>query len=307
LLLRERYGRRHVGHALLFLGTVLFGASVFLVGQMYNVDAHDPLAFLLWALGALAIAAVARSGPIAALGFGSLFAWTVHEVFHAEHEFFDAIVVIPGYMALYGVALYGLGLGAARWLEPRRFTRPMSYLGVAFLGLGTLPFTFRDAHEFAQFDEALEVDRIDQIFVGLAVAAGIGVVALPLLRLRHRRTAVFESAALAAVVGLVVAAMVAPETTAAAANGNPDAEVTTYPLLFNVAVAVLAFGAVLVGILNDEVWLANSGVALVGIDVLLRFFDDDWTMLQRGVVLMLVGAAVLALTLVLERRRLRTA
>src|SRR5829696_8593696 len=36
--------RPRVGEALYLLGVLLFGASLFLVGQMYNVQAHDPLA-----------------------------------------------------------------------------------------------------------------------------------------------------------------------------------------------------------------------------------------------------------------------
>src|SRR5215213_9011693 len=42
---RDRAGSRpRVGEALYLLGVLLFGASLFLVGQMYNVQAHDPLA-----------------------------------------------------------------------------------------------------------------------------------------------------------------------------------------------------------------------------------------------------------------------
>ena len=35
------------------VGTMLFGAGIFLVAQIYHVSAHYPDAFLIWALGAL--------------------------------------------------------------------------------------------------------------------------------------------------------------------------------------------------------------------------------------------------------------
>jgi uncharacterized membrane protein len=298
----------NIGHAFLFLGTVLFGASVFLVGQMYNVQAHDPLGFLLWSLGALAMAAVVRSGPIAALGILSFFAFLVHELVDAAVSF-DEYALVPAFMALYGIALYGAGTGAERWLERMRFVRPARMLGYGFLTGGLLPLTFRDAHEFANVDRALEIDRIAVMLGGLAAGAVIAAFALAILRWRERVTTLGEAALLLGTAVLVLVALLSPEVTEPAffeGSGQPD-RATVYPILFNVAFAAVAFGAVLVGLLVDEVWLANAGAIAVGIDVLARFFAPEWSMLERGIVLMLVGAAVLVLAGLFERRRLRPA
>jgi uncharacterized membrane protein len=78
--LRERTGRLpRVGAALYLLGVILFGASLFLVGQMYNVEAHDPLALLVWALGAAAVAAVVRTPPLTWAAFLVFTAWAAWE------------------------------------------------------------------------------------------------------------------------------------------------------------------------------------------------------------------------------------
>jgi uncharacterized membrane protein len=306
-VLREVRGTHpEIGHAFIFLGTVLFGASVFLVGQMYHVQAHDPLGFLLWAGGALVMAALVRSGPIAALGLISFFAWLVHELVDASAGF-DEFVVLPAFAALYGIALYGFGTGAARWLDPIRFARPMRLLGYAFLVAGLLPMTFRDAHEFANAERALDINRIAVMLAGLAAAAVIGACALTILRRRDRITAIGESVVLLGAAVLMLVAVLAPEVTEQAfleGRDQPD-RATLYPILFNVALAVVAFGAVVAGLLADEAWLANAGAITVGIDVLARFFAPEWSMLERGVVLMLVGAAVLALAAAFERTRLR--
>ena len=50
----ERF--RPVGEALTILGTMLFGAGIWLVAQIYHIDEHFPTAFLVWGLGALALA-----------------------------------------------------------------------------------------------------------------------------------------------------------------------------------------------------------------------------------------------------------
>ena len=48
--------RRQLGEALGVFGTMLFGAGIWLVAQVYHIDEHYPNGFLLWGLGALAMA-----------------------------------------------------------------------------------------------------------------------------------------------------------------------------------------------------------------------------------------------------------
>ncbi|HUR60291.1 MAG TPA: DUF2157 domain-containing protein [Opitutaceae bacterium] len=48
--------RAQLGEALSLLGTMMFGAGIWLVAQVYHIDEHFPNGFLVWALGALAMA-----------------------------------------------------------------------------------------------------------------------------------------------------------------------------------------------------------------------------------------------------------
>jgi uncharacterized membrane protein len=45
-----------VGEALTVLGSMLFGAGIWLVAQIYHIEEHYPTAFLFWGLGTLALA-----------------------------------------------------------------------------------------------------------------------------------------------------------------------------------------------------------------------------------------------------------
>ena len=47
---------RAAGEGLYLVGTMLFGAGIWLVAQIYHIQEHYPNAFLFWALGALALA-----------------------------------------------------------------------------------------------------------------------------------------------------------------------------------------------------------------------------------------------------------
>jgi len=48
--------RAQLGEGLSLLGTMAFGAGIWLVAQVYHIDEHFPNGFLIWALGALVLA-----------------------------------------------------------------------------------------------------------------------------------------------------------------------------------------------------------------------------------------------------------
>jgi uncharacterized membrane protein len=50
----ERF--RGLGEAITVLGTMLFGAGIWLIAQIYHIEEHYPNAFLLWGLGAMLMA-----------------------------------------------------------------------------------------------------------------------------------------------------------------------------------------------------------------------------------------------------------
>ena len=66
--LREYRGLRVTGAALLVLGTVIFGAGIFLVAQVYNLAGNWPDGFIMWMIGALAMAAATRVRLLYVLG-----------------------------------------------------------------------------------------------------------------------------------------------------------------------------------------------------------------------------------------------
>jgi uncharacterized membrane protein len=281
-----------VGAALLLLGGIAFGASLFLVGQMYHVQAHDPLALLALAAGTAATAWIARSQALATLALAAGGAWLVFEAAVAgPGEDLDTIAYLPVVAAVYGAALYGFGTGLADRLGP--FTAPARWLGASAGIFGTFVLTFRGVVGELVRREPLGVWLGSALVVlGFAAVAG----AVVLLLWSGRSTAVYEAAAVAATAVLVLLAVLVPES---ADSGDP----VVYPILFNVLVAALALGAVLVGYANDEQWLVTGGLAWIGVDLIARYLDFFWDLLPRSLVFVGVGAGILVLAYALERQR----
>ena len=56
--LKEKSELQKTGEALILLGTIIYGAGIFLVAQMFNIRANWPDGFILWMIGVIAVAFV---------------------------------------------------------------------------------------------------------------------------------------------------------------------------------------------------------------------------------------------------------
>jgi uncharacterized membrane protein len=264
--------RPRVGHALQLLGCILFGASMFLVGQMYHVSTHEPLAFLLWTAAATAGAILLRSQPFAGLAALTGGAWLGYKLADAGGE---ALLLTA--LAFYSAALYAGGT---------RFRVEVLRLLGAVTGFVTLfLLTFGDVAD--------EVAGASSSMPGWLVLGGAGAAALALtavLALDSRRaSAPWEAGAVGCFVVLSAAALA----------------VDLGPLVPNVAFLALALGALAVGYAAGDALLVNLGLIAIVAEAAARFFDFFGRIMPRSVAFLVGGALVLALAWMLERQRAR--
>jgi uncharacterized membrane protein len=294
--LRERTGRLpRVGEALHLLGVLLFGGSLFLVGQMYNVEAHDPFALLLWAAAAVAVALIVRSRTIAVAALLIFTGWIAFEAGTALEDAGDDPAALAVLAVFYGGALYGLGtvaLGRVRrdWLDETGFAVSARRLGLVLAAGGIFVFTFSGAAD--ELDGAA-ADLGAGLQAGLLALAALALLGAAGLALEQRASGLFEGAVLAAAVGVLLVAVYV--------GGSGG----LYALLFNLLFAAVALGAIYVGYLNEEPWLVNAGVLLVAVDLVARYFDVFWSALPRSAGLIGAGLLILAIAWFLERQRQR--
>lgn len=67
--LETKKGYARTAHTLYFLGTLIYGAGIFLVAQIFNIRANWPDGFILWMLGALAMGFALESWALMILVF----------------------------------------------------------------------------------------------------------------------------------------------------------------------------------------------------------------------------------------------
>jgi uncharacterized membrane protein len=100
LWLRGRDGwRAGMAEVAFLLGSMLFGAGIWLVAQIYNIDEHYPNGFLFWGLGALALAWALDSVPQGILAAVALTIWGLSECLGFDRELGWALVLLAAGLA----------------------------------------------------------------------------------------------------------------------------------------------------------------------------------------------------------------
>lgn len=61
---REKWHYKKTGEALLLLGAIIYGAGIFLIGQMFHARGNWPDGFILWMIGTVVMAFAAESFPL---------------------------------------------------------------------------------------------------------------------------------------------------------------------------------------------------------------------------------------------------
>ena len=255
------------------VGTAALGAGIFLSGQIFNLQAHWPEGFMLWAAGAAVAAWLLRDWPqvlwVAVLGP----AWLVAEW----------ASIFPWYRAISGemvesVVPFGLVVLSAAYVsattqdrdEPWR--RALTRLGAVGL-LITASGLASGGSEFMAGMEA-EPAPVATLVVGWTVAVLLPFAVAVLLRGRQA-----WPVAIAAALALVVIAL--------------DASVTWQRLCIYLVYAAASAGLVGWGLRDRQRLRINLGVLSFALTVLAFYFSSLFDMLGRA--LGLIGMGLLCI------------
>jgi uncharacterized membrane protein len=93
------------GAAVLVLGSVIFGAGIFLVAQVYNLSGNWPDGFIMWMVGTLAMAAATRLRFLYLLGLVvGLIAVVGYPIALVDTYAVDAFALTPAWLVGVGAA-----------------------------------------------------------------------------------------------------------------------------------------------------------------------------------------------------------
>lgn len=179
----ERTERNHLADLSVGVGTIIFGAAIALVGQMYHLGEDFAGGLLLWAAGALAAAVLTGSHSALAVALAAGCVWSGMRVDETSdvHPQFALLWLIAAALALawrtvaarhlvavaaiVGALLVGIGAGRANIGSPN-----FAFMGLVALMFGAgLPLTARGGESARAFGLTLSSYGAFGLAIGLAV------------------------------------------------------------------------------------------------------------------------------------------
>ena len=302
----QKYVRENqrVGSAIFLLGALLFGAGIHLVAQSYNFPVNDPKLFSYWFLGVLPLAYLTRSQSMLFLAVGLFLAsvgfWTWDWINHDS----QSLIVMSGMFLVMGLLLYNLGRFQGQVGLTKAYTTAYEVLGLLAVFATLYLLSFRDVFEDFDYQDTGFIRSL--VLIGdfwwlLHSSVAFALLALAAhgaWRLKHRipwQTLPYEGVASL----LLLTAAYLPIYLAVGGD-------ITYPILFNILLFLMIAGTIIVGYVRNQEGLINLALIFFGFDLITRYFEYSWSLIDRSLVFILAGVLLLGGALALERGR-RTA
>ncbi len=289
-----------VGESLILLGTILFGANIALIGQIFNISSHWPNMFLFWALGALAISYVSASLPSLFVGLITLLIYVgtesyfwfdnIDSFYHAEYAFFLIFLSL-------GILYFTLGSLHEKKENARAMRYPYHLIG-SFLVLMVcylLSFKWFGGEFGRYFGENSDLLFTSQFWTIYLIATAISALALAYHFMRRDKKSALEFYEIFLLGLLLVFSPVVVLLT--------KVNFWFVPVLFNIILFLLIVASVYVGHTKREKTLVNLGMAAFGVALISRYFEYLWDVLNGYLFFIIGGVLLIALSILLEKKR----
>ncbi|OGP90534.1 MAG: hypothetical protein A2031_02795 [Deltaproteobacteria bacterium RBG_19FT_COMBO_43_11] len=287
-----RYERKNypkIGVSLILLGTIIFGAGIFLIAQIYNITVHYPNGSLMWGLAILPLAYLLRFQSVLTLALLVLCIWLGMELtFHIADDYSYIKMVVVFFMS--GVMLWWVGYAHKGLASLRNISAPYILLGIIITFGSAFILTFNvNIEKFGSLNLIPFYFPIIVLFVVAAIVyAATG---------EKEKGWQIELTVLALMLsGFFVLAVFYPDTAA-------YKEQSFNRIIFNIIYAAGIIGIIYLGYLNKNPAYINIGLLFFVLDVIARYFDFFWKLLPRSLFFIGGGLILLAGSVILERKR----
>lgn len=287
---RENYPK--IGAALILLGSIIFGAGIFLIAQIYHISVHYPNGPLMWGLGVLPLAYLLRLKTLLTLSIIDLLIWLGIESSFWVPGFFITPFITLFFIA--GITLWGIGLMHSGFKSFKMISGPYIVSGIFAAFICGFILTFDELFRVQLGSEELLV------FYGGMVGLFLLSILLYLLSKDKEKGWLPEIISMIILMGAVVSLSLFYKGTDSARDAS---NINTIVLTSNLIFAVAIIGILFLGYIRHNKAYINIGLLFFALDVFARYFDFFWKLLPRSLFFIAGGIMLLIGGVILERKR----
>ncbi|MDA2935178.1 DUF2157 domain-containing protein [Acidobacteria bacterium AH-259-D05] len=288
LFVYQKQNFPRVGASLLFLGALLFGASVFLIAQIYHVNANAHTLVLIWLVGVLP--AVYGFSSVAIAGLSSLLFFVWMGLFLAERISMLPFPFVLAFFVIAGVLLFGIG--GLHYLKEdyKNIARTYRIAGIQVTMFFLFLLTFEGLS--AVTEPGLELSAIQTMtFVLVFAFAAIVLASNWFFNPSKSNTIFLENIFPAGLLVLSLLFFFFPTT-------QP-----IYAIIFNLLFAGIALTLLSVGYQREDIKLVNIGMGCMSLLITVRYFDFFWDLFPRSIFFIVGGLILILGGISLEKKR----
>ncbi len=287
------------GGAIIFVGAMIFGAALFLVGQQYHMPVDDPKLLTWWWVGVLPVAYFTRSKAILTLailaalgGLGYKTGDWLEGINNPHYAFFAFYVLL-------GLALYSIGAVHSRYQRAKYYTPRYQIFGLILLLLVMFIISFKGIYNdrvtwnFSELPLAFTIAF--HVTAGVAIAGAIWSFAMDIKQNQVSGSRTGDLAGIAIITAVGYIAIFLPFNSPA-----------SYAIMFNLVLLAGILGLIFLGYFQGAGSLVNIALVFFGLLVIGRYFDFTWDLLPRSAFFIVGGLLLLGVGIFLERLRRKT-
>ena len=289
------------GGAIIFVGAMVFGAALFLVGQQYHLPLDDPRLMTWWFVGVIPVAYFTRSRAVLTLAILAALGGLGYKLSHWLGGVDNPQYAVFAFYLVLGILLYGIGAVHARYERVKLYASRYQVFGLILLLLLMYILSFKgiySQHGLINWD----ILNLPSAFtITFHVAAALAVIAAAwslAIDVKQKSASFKQSGDLAAMVVFIVIGYLVLTL--------PFASPVAYAVVFNIFLFAGVIGLIFLGYFRGNSSLVNIALVFFGLGVIGRYFDLAWKLLPRSLFFIIGGLLLLGVGMLLERLRHRT-
>ncbi|WP_094227205.1 DUF2157 domain-containing protein [Methanolobus psychrotolerans] len=302
--------RPKLGESLLFLASLLIGATIFLNAQIFNVNADAHWLLLVWLIAILPYGYAFNSSSILFLKIFVFALWTIFYVGQNTELFVSSFGIFMFYLLL-GINLYGLGQMHLRFERFSHFRELYQGSGLFFILISYFYFSLETPFRHTLTRITPLTGTLQALFILFMLISVIMIVQSALMCKKHENRKYEFIVLILTFTGMLAIWMLTIFKDSIKVSQVQDYGLTQLEpgiatllfIFFNLMYFILTIGSILIGYYRSILSFVNIGMGFFMIGVLHLYFTTLYRSLPRSLAFIVGGLILLLFGGYMEKKR----